>query len=62
MLGWIERKRRLYKLNKRYNKLLADAGNRYLKQKEEALAYRLEEAERKTEATLSYYNNNIKNN
>jgi hypothetical protein len=35
---------------------------RYLKQKEEALAYRLEEADRKTEATLSYYNNNIKNN
>ena len=62
MLWRLERKRRLYKINKRYNKLLEDAGRRYLKQKEEALAYRLEEADRKTEATLSYYNNNIKNN
>ena len=60
MLGWIERRRRLYRLNKRFNKLLADAGNRYLKQKEEALAYRLEEADRKTAATLSYFHNVFK--
>ena len=53
-------KRRLRKINKRYEKLLAEAGDRYLKQKEEALAYRLEEADRKTEATLSYYNRNIR--
>ena len=55
-------KRRLHKLSKRYNKLLADAGNRYLKQKEEALAYRLEEADRKTEATLSYFHSVFKEN
>jgi hypothetical protein len=52
----------LYRLNKRYNKLLEDAGKRYLKQKEEALAYRLEEADRKTEATLSYFHNVFKEN
>ena len=62
MFWRIERKRRLYRLNKRYNKLLVDAGNRYLKQKEEALAYRLEEADRKTEATLSYFHNVFKEN
>jgi len=61
MFERIMTKWRLYKVNKRYNKLLEDAGRRYLKQKEEALAYRLEEADRKTEASLSYYNNNIKN-
>ena len=62
MFDTLKTKWRLHKLNKRYNKLLEDAGKRYLKQKEEALAYRLEEADRKTEATLSYYHNNIKNN
>ena len=62
MFDTLKTKWRLYKLNKRYNKLLEDAGNRYLKQKDEALAYKLEEADRKTEATLSYYHNNIKNN
>jgi hypothetical protein len=62
MFNTLITKRRLHRINKRYNKLLEDAGRRYLKQKEEALAYRLEEADRKTEATLSYYNNNIKNN
>ena len=61
MFGRIERKRRLYRLNKRYNKLLEDAGKRYLKQKEEALAYRLEKADRKTEATLTFYKNDIRN-
>jgi hypothetical protein len=55
-------KLRLYRINKRYNKLLEDAGKRYLKQKEEALAYRLEEADRKTEATLSYFHNVFKEN
>ena len=62
MFNTLITKRRLRRINKRYNKLLEDAGRRYLKQKEEALAYRLEEADRKTEATLSYYNNNIRNN
>ena len=62
MFDTLKTKWRLYKLNKRYNKLLEDAGKRYLKQKEEALAYRLEESDRKTETTLSYYHNNIKNN
>lgn len=61
MFNTLITKRRLHRINKRYNKLLEDAGRRYLKQKEEALAYRLEEADRKTEATLSYYHNNIKN-
>lgn len=62
MFDTLKTKWRLYRLNKRYEKLLEDAGRRYLKQKDEALAYRIEEADRKTEATLSYYHNNIKNN
>ena len=60
MFDTLKTKWRLYRLNKRYNKLLEDAGKRYLKQKDEALAYRLEEADRKTEATLSYYHNVFK--
>jgi hypothetical protein len=62
MFDTLKTKRRLYRINKRYNKLLEDAGKRYLKQKEEALAYRLEEAERKTEATLSYFHSAFKEN
>ena len=62
MLNTLITKRRLHRINKRYNKLLEDAGRRYLKQKEEALAYRLEEADRKTEATLSYFHNVFKEN
>lgn len=62
MFNTLITKRRLYRINKRYNKLLEDAWRRYLKQKDEALAYRIEEADRKTEATLSYYHDNIKNN
>ena len=54
-------KLKLRRINKRYEKLLAEAWDRYLKQKEEALAYRLEEADRKTEATLTYYKNDIRN-
>lgn len=53
---------RLRRIRKRYEKLEYEAGLRYLKQKEEALAYRLEEADRKTEATLSYYHNVFKEN
>ena len=60
MFDTLINKRKLHRINKRYEKLLAEAGNRYLKQKEEALAYRLEEADRKTEATLKYYNDNIR--
>ena len=62
MFNTLINKRRLHRINKRYNKLLEDAGRRYLKQKEEALAYRLEEADRKTEATLSYFHNVFKEN
>jgi hypothetical protein len=62
MFDTLKTKWRLYRINKRYNKLLEDAGKRYLKQKEEALAYRLEEADRKTEATLSYFHNVFKEN
>ena len=62
MFDTLRTKLRLRRINKRYEKLLAEAWDRYLKQKEEALAYRLEEADRKTEATLNYYNNNIRNN
>jgi len=62
MFDTLKTKWRLYRLNKRYNKLLEDASKRYLKQKDEALAYRLEEADRKTEATLSYYHNIFKEN
>jgi hypothetical protein len=62
MFNTLITKRRLHRINKRYNKLLEDAGRRYLKQKEEALAYRLEEADRKTEATLSYFHNVFKEN
>jgi len=62
MFNTLITKRRLHRINKRYNKLLEDAGMRYLKQKEEALAYRLEEADRKTEATLSYFHNVFKEN
>lgn len=62
MFNTLITKRRLRRINKRYNKLLEDAGRRYLKQKEEALAYRLEEADRKTEATLSYFHNVFKEN
>ncbi len=46
---------RLRRIRKRYERLEYEAGLRYLKQKEEALAYRLEEADRKTEATLNYF-------
>ena len=53
---------RLRRIRKRYEKLEYEAGLRYLKQKEEALAYRLEEADRKTEATLSYFHNVFKEN
>ena len=49
-------KRRVRQLKKRYEKLQYEAWMRYLKQKDEALAYRLEEADRKTEATLNNYN------
>lgn len=62
MFNTLITKRRLHRINKRYNKLLEDAGRRYLKQKEEALAFRLEEADRKTEATLSYFHNVFKEN
>jgi hypothetical protein len=62
MFDTLKTKWRLYRINKRYNKLLEDAGKRYLNQKEEALAYRLEEADRKTEATLSYFHNVFKEN
>ena len=62
MFNTLITKRRLRRINKRYNKLLEDAGRRYLKQKEEALAYRLEEVDRKTEATLSYFHNVFKEN
>lgn len=62
MLNHLINRIRLRRIRKRYEKLEYEAGLRYLKQKEEALAYRLEEADRKTEANLSYYNNNIKNN
>lgn len=51
---------KLRRIRRRYEKLLYEEGNRYLKQKEEALAYRLEEADRKTDATLSYYHNIFK--
>lgn len=53
---------RLRRIRKRYEKLEYEAGLRYLKQKEEALAYRLEEADRKTEATLSYFHSVFKEN
>lgn len=53
---------RLCRIRKRYEKLEYEAGLRYLKQKDEALAYRLEEADRKTEATLSYFHNVFKEN
>lgn len=46
---------RLRRIRKRYERLEYEAGLRYLKQKEEALAYRLEEADRKTDATLNYF-------
>lgn len=46
---------KLRRIRKRYERLEYEAGLRYLKQKEEALAYRLEEADRKTEATLNYF-------
>ncbi len=62
MFDTLKTKWRLYRLNKRYEKLLEDAGRRYLKQKDEALAYRIEEADRKTEATLSNYHNIFKDN
>lgn len=55
-------KRRVRQLKKRYEKLQYEAWMRYLKQKDEALAYRLEEADRKTEATLSYFHNVFKEN
>ena len=46
---------KLRRIRKRYERLEYEAGLRYLKQKEEALAYRLEEADRNTEATLNYF-------
>ena len=61
MFDTLIHKRKLRRINKRYEKLLAEAWDRYLKQKEEALAYRLEEADRKTEATLTFYKNDVRN-
>lgn len=51
---------KMYLLKRRYDKLLYEQGKRELEMRDRALAFRLEEAERKTDATLSYYNNNIK--
>lgn len=51
---------KIYLLKRRYDKLLYEQGKRELEMRDRALAFRLEEAERKTNATLSYYNNNIK--
>ena len=56
MIKELINKWRVRRLKKRYEKLQYEAWMRYLKQKDEALAYRLEEADRKTEATLNNYN------
>lgn len=62
MFKHLYNRRKLRQIKKRYERLEYEAGMRYLKQKDEALAYRIEEADRKTEATLSNYHNIFKDN
>lgn len=54
---------RLRRIKKRYEKLLDDSHKRYLKDKENALDFMLEEVDRKLErsdATLNYYHSIFK--
>lgn len=63
MFNTIRNTLRLRRIKKRYDKMLIDSHKRYLKDKDNALNFMLEEIDRRLEqsdATINYYNSIFK--